>query len=95
MSVQPIYAEKTVSVTELRKKPGDYFIDEPVAVLSNNKATGYTLSADLFEQMLKLLETQSAASTFRPSQTRFAEISEKGAKLLLSMDDNDLSEFIE
>ena len=36
MSIQLILAEKTVSVPELRKKPCDYFLDEPVAVLSNN-----------------------------------------------------------
>ena len=34
--MQRILSEHTVSITELRKNPAQYFIDEPVAVLSNN-----------------------------------------------------------
>ena len=33
-----ILAEKSVNITELRKNPAKYFIDQPVAVLSNNDA---------------------------------------------------------
>ena len=40
-----ILAEKSVNITELRKNPAKYFIDQPVAVLSNNRPAGYLLSA--------------------------------------------------
>ncbi len=38
-----ILAEKSVNITELRKNPAKYFIDQPVAVLSNNRPAGYLL----------------------------------------------------
>ncbi|HAZ8183313.1 antitoxin of toxin-antitoxin stability system, partial [Escherichia coli] len=44
-----ILAEKSVNITELRKNPAKYFIDQPVAVLSNNRPAGYLLSASAFE----------------------------------------------
>ncbi len=47
-----ILAEKSVNITELRKNPAKYFIDQPVAVLSNNRPAGYLLSASAFEALV-------------------------------------------
>src|SRR5690554_5535677 len=93
MSMHVILAEKTVSMTDLRKNPAQYFINEPVAVLSNNKPAGYMVSATVFEQLLKAAEqlgVQTFRSRFRPEETRLKEIAEQGASLLDSASDQDL-----
>ncbi len=95
MNIQSILAEKTVSVTELRKKPCDYFLDEPVAVLSNNKTAGYMISAELYEQMVALIDSQSKTSRFRPSKVRLAQIAEHGSASLLAASEEELGEFCE
>lgn len=95
MAVQCILAEKTVSVTELRKKPCDYFMDEPVAVLSNNKTAGYMVSAALYEKMVELIELQSKVSRFRPSHARLTQIAKHGAESLLAASQHELDDFVE
>ena len=95
MATQHIYAEQTVSITELRKNPSQFFKEEPVAVLSNNKPAGYMLSAELYEQMIKLLESRGGVvpSQFRPSRARLDEIAKKGEDLLLNASDDRLGTF--
>jgi len=95
MNIQSILAEKTVSVTELRKKPCDYFLDEPVAVLSNNKTAGYMISAKLYEEMVELIESRSKSSRFRPSQARLTQIAEHSSASLLAASDEELGDFSE
>lgn len=57
-----ILAEQTVSITELRKNPAQYFTDEPVAVLSKNKPVGYMVNEKLFETMVDQLEKLHASN---------------------------------
>ena len=81
-----ILAEHTVSMTELRKNPAQYFTDEPIAVLSNNKPAGYMLSASLFEAMIDLLEKQQAnrqfVAKFRPTAEQLKAIALHGQELI-------------
>ena len=97
MPIQPIFAEKTVSVTELRKHPSQFFLNEPVAVLSNNKTAGYIIGAELFEKMIHQLEINSTIrnTTFRPTAARLEAIAAHGAELLLAASDEELGDFEE
>lgn len=97
--MQRILAEHSVSITELRKNPAQYFTDEPIAVLSNNKPTGYTLSAKLFEALVDMLEKQQIenqfTAQFRPSTEQLRAIAQHGQALLEQATDDDLGSFIE
>lgn len=97
MSTHSILAEKTVSITELRKNPAQFFQNEPVAVLSNNKTAGYMVSAEVYEQMMQIMEHASTNATakFRPSKKRLAAIARHGAKLLEEASEKDLGDFTE
>ncbi len=55
----PIYAETTVSMTDLRRNPGRILEDAgnfPVAVLNHNKPAAYLLSAKAYEALLDRLD---------------------------------------
>lgn len=57
--MQTIHAEKTVSVTELKRNFSAILIqaaDNPVAVLNHNRPEAYLLSATHYERLLELLE---------------------------------------
>jgi antitoxin YafN len=97
MSTQAIFAEQTVSITELRKNPNQYFQEEPVAVLANNKPAGYMISAALYEQMLQIIEQASpgVAAQFRPSKARMDAITHRGMELLKNASDAELGDFKE
>ena len=95
MEVQSILAEKTVAVSELRKKPCAYFLDEPVAVLSNNKTAGYMVNAELYERMVRLIENQAGISQFRPSSIRLSSIAELGRERLITASVDESGEYAE
>jgi antitoxin StbD len=57
--MQSIYAEKTVSVTELKRNFSSILSqaeNDPVAVLNHNKPEAYLLSASHYEYLLEHLE---------------------------------------
>lgn len=97
--MERILAEKSINITELRKNPAKYFIDEPVAVLSNNRPAGYMVSARVFEELIDLLEEKQGrvhkAARFRPTAERLDTIADDGQKLLENTSDKDLAEFRE
>ncbi|MCA6953148.1 MULTISPECIES: type I toxin-antitoxin system antitoxin YafN [Pectobacterium] len=97
--MERILAEKSINITELRKNPAKYFIDEPVAVLSNNRPAGYMVSAKVFEALIDLLEDKQGrvhtAARFRPTAERLSDIADSGAALLKNASDKDLNEFTE
>ncbi|ENB8431679.1 type I toxin-antitoxin system antitoxin YafN [Escherichia coli] len=91
-----ILAEKSVNITELRKNPAKYFIDQPVAVLSNNRPAGYLLSASAFEALMDMLaEQEEKKARFRPSAARLEEITRRAEKYLNDMTDDDFNDFKE
>lgn len=97
MATHVILAEKTVSISEARKSLNDYFLDEPVAVLSNNKTAGYMLSPELYERMVQLIETAmpEVQSTFRPNADRMETITRLCEEKLLNSKPEDLDDFSE
>ncbi len=99
MAVQKLLAEETVSVSEFRKHPSDYFTDHPVAVISRNKPAGYVIGAELFESMMALIEqiqeARQVTSEFRPAAARLREIAAKSAALLKEAGEDDLDKFSE
>lgn len=68
MSVRPILAPFTVSITDLRRNP-NAVIDEadkaPVAVLNHNRATAYVISARAYEALMDRLEDAELADSVR------------------------------
>lgn len=97
MASHAIWAEKAVSVMEARKNLSQYFTDEPVAVLSNNKPAGYMLIAELYEKMLWIVEASDVVEQglFSPAAARLKEISRVSDLLLLNADAAKLNEFSE
>jgi antitoxin YafN len=99
MTIHKILAEETVPVSELRKNPGRYFTDRPIAVMSHNQATGYVVGAELFEKMLAIIEQNQAGKSvtgqFRPSANRLQQIIAESASYLQDATDEDLGHFSE
>ncbi|MBF39109.1 type I toxin-antitoxin system antitoxin YafN [Idiomarina sp. UBA4520] len=95
MNTQTILAEKTVSASDVRKHPCQYFEAEPVAVLSHNKTAGYMVGAELFEAMVRQLEAcnPKVESLFRPTAARLKAISADAEKLLAEAKKSDLDDF--
>lgn len=95
MTRQVIFAEQVVSLSDYRKNPGQYFLEEPVAVLSKNKPAGYVMGPELFEQLMKALESLNGEvqSQFRPARNRLEVIAKLGDKLLAEATEDELGEF--
>jgi antitoxin YafN len=97
MATNPIYAEQTVSITDLRKSPATYFINEPVAVLSNNRTAGYIVPAEVYQHMVNMIEQAypEGRSRFRPSRARLDDINAQGNELVANASAADLERFSE
>lgn len=66
--MQSIYANKTVSVTELKRNFSAILNEagnDPVAVLNHNRPEAYLLSAEHYERLLERLEDQEDARLVR------------------------------
>jgi len=48
-------AGSSVNISEFRKSPRRYFLDDPVKVLPRGRPIGYLISPEYFETMLVLL----------------------------------------
>lgn len=60
--MEQILSEYTVSITELRKAPGELLkqaAGHTVAILSHNKPAGYIVSPEAYRTMLDALEDKS------------------------------------
>jgi antitoxin YafN len=99
MSTQTMLAEETVSISDFRKSPKDYFTDHAIAVLSNNRPAGYVIGAKAYESMVAILtqlqETTPFEGRFKPTAARMQAIVEKGADLLANATEKDLVEYSE
>lgn len=97
MATQTLLTSETVSITDFRKHPAEYFGDTPVAVLSNNKPKGYVIGAEMFEQLMALAERAAPGvkAQFNPTAKRLTDIAARGAELLTGATDEELGDFTE
>lgn len=99
MATHRIVAEEVVSVTEMRKRPTDYFTDHPIAVLNNNQTAGYMVGKELFESMVDLIRQLQPQETFtarfQPSATQLKAIAAGSAQFLASAQEEELGDFAE
>jgi antitoxin StbD len=57
MSIDTIYADKFVSITELKRSPAQLIaMKEAVAIFRNNKAEAYLVPSDLYQELMEKLE---------------------------------------
>ena len=99
MNTQIMLAEETVSITDFRKRPSDYFTDHTIGVLSNNRPAGYVIGPEAYEAIVAVLK-QAQATTFfegrfKPTAERMREITKQGAQLLTDASEEDLGRFSE
>ena len=81
------FSLKNRSISLSYVNPAKYFIDQPVAVLSNNRPAGYLLSASAFEALMDMLaeqeEKKPIKARFRPSAARLEEITRRAENILM------------
>lgn len=96
MSTYTILADETVSVSELRKNPSQYFTDHAIAVLSNNRPTGYVIGAHAYEVIVSMLTQMQQEETFQgqfqPTAERMKAITGAGLELLTNASKEQIEE---
>jgi antitoxin StbD len=78
--MQNIFADITVSVSELKKNPTAVMAGaqgQPVAVLNHNRVMGYMVPAELYEAMMEQLEDIELAQLVK-ARAREARAGEAG-----------------
>lgn len=98
MSVQPLLAEETISITKLRTQLAKVLKRKrPVAILSHNETAGYIVNAEVFARLVELAERAAPEirAEFQPSAARLTAITAESTKILLESSDEQLAEFRE
>ena len=94
-----VWTRESISISEFRKNPNDYFTGHAIAVTSNNRKIGYAIGADTYEQMLSALsqpeQTSFFEGKFRPSAERLQQIARDGAKALEGLTKDDSHKYSE
>ena len=94
MPIQRILAENTVSVSEMRKHPADFFTDQPIAVLSKNQPVGYMVGRELFESMMDIIRQHQPQDTFtarfQPSLSQLKAAAASSSQFLNSAKEDEL-----
>lgn len=71
--METVLSELTVSITDLRKKPGELLREahgQTVAVLSHNKPAAYIVSPETYRTMLEALEDKALGTIVEARKTK-------------------------
>ena len=91
--MQPILANYTASITELKKSPTQLIQDagdEAVAILNHNVASAYLVPSALYEKMIDIIDDYQQAENEENSRndTEYLLSNKKNAKKLMKSIEN-------
>ncbi len=88
MSLQAIYAHKTIGITDLKRGDTSFIehLDEPIAILKRDSIKAYLISEKLMEYFMDLVDDRKLAKL---TNERLKEL-EEGKTTTIKVDINDL-----
>lgn len=97
--MRSLVPDKVIPIDELRKAPEECFIDQAVAVSSDDKIIGYLLNATLYEEIMSIIrqseQTDTFEGNFQVSEERLREIANQAELVLSKATDSELDSYSE